>query len=172
MSVTLVMFTHSGERRDFKVQGKKATIGRNNECAIQIKLGVVSRRHCEVVVKEGKVKVRDLGSSNGTYVNNRRVKSAELQAGETLTVGPVIFTVVIDDMPAEIRPVRTFVGGKGKATSASSSVAALRKLEESGGIEMDDSSELDLIEEHEEEDEDNPLAELEELSKTHGKLKG
>jgi pSer/pThr/pTyr-binding forkhead associated (FHA) protein len=164
------MFTQSGERRDFVIDEGKSTIGRNSECAVQIKLDVISRRHCQVIVRDGKVKVRDLGSSNGTYVNNRRVQEATLGAGETLTVGPVIFTLVIDDMPAEIKPVRTVVEPKKPMRNGSK-----KKVEDSGELALEGSNEFDLIEEHEEEEEEeeieghNPLAELAEISKQHGK---
>ena len=51
--------------------------------------------------------LKDLGSSNGTYHNSIRVQEAELTAGDEVSVGPVVFTVVVDGRPAEIRPVRT-----------------------------------------------------------------
>ena len=49
-------------------------------------------------------KVKDLGSSNGTYINNGRVEEAPLQAGDRLAVGPIVFTVQVDGMPSEIAP--------------------------------------------------------------------
>ena len=110
MSAMLVMFTKNGERRDFDIPGGKALIGRTGECQVQIALGVVSRKHCELTVQGEKMLVRDLGSSNGTYVNNRRVQQVEMGAGDTLTVGPVIFTLVIDGKPEQIKPIRTMVG--------------------------------------------------------------
>jgi pSer/pThr/pTyr-binding forkhead associated (FHA) protein len=109
MELLLVMFTDKDERRDFPIKSKKATIGRNTECSLQIPLGMVSRRHCELRVKDGEVIVRDLGSSNGTYVNDRRIQEYKLHAGDTLRVGPVIFTVVIDGEPGEIKPVHTVI---------------------------------------------------------------
>src|SRR5579862_8615841 len=99
MKVKLVMFTQKGERREFKVRHDKAVIGRNKECDIQIGLEVVSRQHSELTQKEDVLHVRDLGSSNGTWVNKKRIQESELHAGDTLTVGPVIFTVVIDGEP-------------------------------------------------------------------------
>jgi pSer/pThr/pTyr-binding forkhead associated (FHA) protein len=172
MKVRLVMFTESGERRDFEIRRGKTTIGRNSECGVQVKLGVVSRRHCQIIVKESKVKVRDLGSSNGTYVNNRRVQEVTIGAGETLTVGPVIFTVVIDGMPAEIRPVRTIVEGEhGKPSKKTPNEAAAEALEGTESVDLDESGEMELAEEEEGDESDNPLAQLEEISKQHGKTR-
>jgi len=174
MNVRLVMFTQNGERRDFEIHEGKTTIGRNGECGIQIKLGVVSRRHCQVIVRKDKVKVRELGSSNGTFVNNRRIQEVTIGAGETLTVGPVIFTLVIDDMPADIKTVRTIVEPKRGKKGA-------EKSQESGELEVEEASGgFDLVIEHEEEEEEeeeeavdghNPLAELAEISKQHGKVR-
>ena len=150
MDVALVMFTEKGERRDFAVAGTKAVIGRNAECNIQIPLGEISRRHCEIAVKKDKITVRDLGSSNGTYVNNKRIQQAEVAAGETLTVGPVIFTVVIDGVPAEIKPVRTVLQVKKKKSAKKGESP---KKEESGTVDLAGSGEHEV-----------PVA-LEELSK-------
>ncbi len=177
MNVRLVMFTQNGERRDFEIHEGKTTIGRNGECGIQIKLGVVSRRHCQVIVRKDKVKVRDLGSSNGTFVNNRRIQEVTIGAGETLTVGPVIFTVVIDDMPAEIKTVRTIVEPKRAKKAAG---AGGEKSQESGELAAEESGGFELVIEHDEEEEEeeeeavdghNPLAELAEISKQHGKVR-
>jgi pSer/pThr/pTyr-binding forkhead associated (FHA) protein len=47
----------------------------------------VSRRHAELWLVDGRWHVRDLGSSNGTYLNGRRVVEAEVIAGDDLTLG-------------------------------------------------------------------------------------
>jgi predicted component of type VI protein secretion system len=53
------------------------------------------------------MKVEDLGSSNGTYINGERVQQAELAAGDTLAVGPVIFVAQVNGFPADddLQPV-------------------------------------------------------------------
>lgn len=77
-------------------------IGRKKECEIRIPVSSVSREHCEIKVEGGKLKVRDMGSSNGTYVNRERIQEAELSAGQLLGVGPAVFVVVIDGEPAVV----------------------------------------------------------------------
>ena len=64
-----------------------ATIGRADQCDVVIALPHVSRAHAEVVVDGDVATVRDLGSSNGTYVNGRRIQQHELRHGDVLTVG-------------------------------------------------------------------------------------
>lgn len=107
MEVRLVMFKANGQRKDFPIINDGAVIGRAETCDLRIPLLSVSRRHCELMVAGGEVKVRDLASSNGTYVNNRRVNEQVLHAGDRLVVGPIVFTVQIDGQPEGIHPVKT-----------------------------------------------------------------
>lgn len=110
MQVVLVMFKANGQRKDFPLKKPDITIGRGNECDLRIPLAVVSRKHCELAVVGESLTVEDLGSANGTLVNNRRIKDAvPVRAGDTITVGPVVFTVVIDGDPETIKPVRTVI---------------------------------------------------------------
>ncbi len=64
-----------------------ATVGRGDHCDIVIPLPHVSRAHAEVTANGNVATIRDLGSSNGTYVNGRRVKQHALRHGDVVTVG-------------------------------------------------------------------------------------
>lgn len=103
MNVVLVMFKDD-KRRDFPLSEETAVLGRRQDCALRIPTRDVSRQHCELVQQGGQLTVKDLGSSNGTYVNGKRVAEAELHPGDHLKIGPVTFTVQIDGEPADIRP--------------------------------------------------------------------
>ncbi len=107
MDAKLVMFRESGERRDFPLGAHNTTIGRKDDCDIRIPLSEVSRHHTQITVTEDTIVLKDLGSANGTYVNNKRVKDGSLAAGDHVVVGPVVFTVQVDGEPADIRAVRT-----------------------------------------------------------------
>ena len=109
MNVVLVMFKADGTRREFPIKSEGFVIGRKNNCDLRIPLTSVSRKHCELKVEGDQVKLRDAGSSNGTFHNNIRVAEAVLAAGDELVVGPVVFTVVIDGKPDTIKPVRSLV---------------------------------------------------------------
>jgi pSer/pThr/pTyr-binding forkhead associated (FHA) protein len=165
MDLALVMFSEKGERRDFSITKSKVVIGRTTECDLQIPLPEVSRRHCELTIKNEKVAVRDLGSSNGTYINKKRIQQAELGAGETLTIGPVVFTAVINGTPEQIKPIPTVLQRKKKS---SDSTAASSQKDDSGGIDLGDSDELVILDDNERSGSSMP-AELEELSKQHRK---
>jgi len=106
MDVKLVMFKPDGRRKDIPVTTGTTVIGRGENCDLRVPLLSVSRRHCEVSMGDDGLKVKDLASSNGTYVNNGRVNESALEAGDRLVIGPVVFTVQIDGVPEEISPVR------------------------------------------------------------------
>jgi predicted component of type VI protein secretion system len=73
-----------------------STIGRGRGTTIVLPHPLVSRQHCELFEADGQLMVRDLGSLNGTFVNNERVTEAPLAPGELLTVGTVTFRAVYE----------------------------------------------------------------------------
>lgn len=104
MNVVLIAFRSSGDRRDFRVASSPYTIGRKPDCNLRIPSAAVSRKHCELTMAANALKVRDLGSSNGTFLNDVRVQEAFLAAGDRLTVGNITFTVQVNGEPATITP--------------------------------------------------------------------
>jgi pSer/pThr/pTyr-binding forkhead associated (FHA) protein len=165
MQVTLVMFKSDSSRREFPVKAAGFVIGRKNTCDLRIPLTSVSRQHCELRVEDGRVKLRDVGSSNGTFHNSIRVQEAVLEAGDELVVGPVVFTVVIDGKPEVIKPVRSLVDSP--ASLDDSVILPSELLEEASELDPDSAS--DTISSHDDEagGEDggeDPIAALERLT--------
>jgi pSer/pThr/pTyr-binding forkhead associated (FHA) protein len=77
-----------------KLADAVTSIGRHDDCQIRIKSSQVSRRHCEVFEAGGKLAIRDLGSSNGTFVNGKKITGQQvLKSGDELTVGTVTLRV-------------------------------------------------------------------------------
>jgi len=101
MQAVLVMFRNDGERRSFSISREMTVIGRRQDCDLMIPLGEISRKHCRIIRDGETLRLEDLGSSNGTFHNGRRVQEAELSAGDTIQVGPVAFVVQIDGQPDE-----------------------------------------------------------------------
>lgn len=101
MQMVLVMFRSDGQRRSFSIHKDITVLGRREDCDVRIPLSEISRKHCRVIREENKVRVEDLGSSNGTFVNGQRVQQATLAAGDTLRVGPVAFVIQLDGQPPE-----------------------------------------------------------------------
>lgn len=73
-----------------------STIGRGRGATIMLPHPLVSRQHCELFEDGGHLMVRDLGSLNGTFVNNERITESSLPPGELLTVGAVTFRAVYE----------------------------------------------------------------------------
>lgn len=72
-------------------------IGRGKEVTLTLPHALVSRKHSEIFEKDGWLFVKDLGSLNGTYVNNRRIKEAQkLPPDHLLTLGNVTFRAVYE----------------------------------------------------------------------------
>jgi len=105
----LIMFRANGERRELSLNAGRTVIGRRNDCDIRIPLTEVSRHHTELRVEREQVVLKDLGSSNGTFVNNQRVEAKKLSAGDHVIIGPVVFTLQINGEPKDVRPVKTKV---------------------------------------------------------------
>ena len=72
-------------------------IGRGRDVSLTLPHPLVSRRHTELFEKDGHLYVKDLGSLNGTYVNNRKINSEQrLGPNELLTLGNVTFRAMYD----------------------------------------------------------------------------
>lgn len=73
------------------------TVGRSPGCMICIQNPTMSGRHCEITLRNGKMYIRDLNSTNGTYLNGvpNRVTEAELDSGSVIEMGSAKFQVQI-----------------------------------------------------------------------------
>lgn len=70
---------------------KRVLIGRGEDCDIKLVSDRVSRHHCEAVWHDGHFELRDLGSTNGTYLNGQRIHHAVLQDGAVINVPTQVF---------------------------------------------------------------------------------
>jgi len=83
----------SGE--SFVPQDERTTIGRSPDCGVFLDDVTVSRRHAVLVRRGGRWYIEDQGSLNGTFVNRRRVESAELEDGDELQIGKYRLTFLM-----------------------------------------------------------------------------
>ena len=79
--------------RAFPLQGK-LLVGRDAACDIVVPSSHVSRRHAEFSIRAGAPWVHDLGSSNGTFVNGKRVDEAQLATGDEVRCDALRFRVL------------------------------------------------------------------------------
>jgi pSer/pThr/pTyr-binding forkhead associated (FHA) protein len=92
LKLKVLVGAHVG--KELPIAGSKFLIGRAEDCHLRPKSEMISRHHCLLLVDEESAAVRDLGSRNGTYVNEERVLGERvLMAGDRLKVGPLEFEV-------------------------------------------------------------------------------
>ncbi|MFQ5412304.1 MAG: FHA domain-containing protein [Phycisphaerae bacterium] len=179
MTVALVTFGKSGARKAFTLDNATTVIGRKLDADLRIPLSDISRAHCEFTLDDDALTVRDLDSSNGTYVNDDKiVEETPVKAGDLIRIGPVVFTVQIDGEPADITPASqaparaqplpadevTQVTQRASGDTDEFDIDQLEGLED---MDIDDLSDLDLadeIGELEDGDEIEEIDDLEELN--------
>jgi hypothetical protein len=73
------------------------TIGRGSDTTVRVDDPYTSRRHCEINRLNGALVVRDLNTTNGTFVNGLRITESHILPGDRLTVGETRFLVHYED---------------------------------------------------------------------------
>ncbi|HUT30350.1 MAG TPA: FHA domain-containing protein [Sedimentisphaerales bacterium] len=119
MNVNLVLVKKDGTRRVFPLPSSVTIIGRRADCDLYAPLMSVSKRHCQLNCDKGALRIRDLGSRNGTYLNGKRINEAEIKAGDRIRIGPLTFVFQIDGGPENM--------GASKASQQSSQRRASRE---------------------------------------------
>lgn len=103
MNVNLVLLKKNGSHKIFSLPSTVTVIGRRHSCDLCIPLMSVSRKHCQLNSDDGTLKIRDLDSRNGTYLNNKRINDeAAIHAGDSIKIGPLTFVIQIDGQPETI----------------------------------------------------------------------
>ncbi len=95
----LVLRGGEGEGDHYVLSSSLTNIGRHADSDISLDDITVSRRHCEITSENSRFIVRDVGSLNGTYVNQKRVDVIELTQGDELQIGK--FHLVFLERPDE-----------------------------------------------------------------------
>ncbi len=104
VDVNLVLFKKDGSKKNFSLPSSITIVGRRHDCDLCIPLMVVSRRHCQMSLNNESLKIRDLESHGGTFLNGNRISEATVQAGDYITIGPLTFLLQIDGEPKNIVP--------------------------------------------------------------------
>ncbi len=141
MDINLVLFKKNGTTKTFPLSASVTVVGRQQQCDLCIPLMVISRKHCEINSDGGVLRVRDLGSRNGTLVNGKKIADAVLNPGDSFQIGPLSFGVQVDGVPAELTP---------PAPAESSSEPPLAEVEYHPGDGIGDLAEVEDIQAMEE----------------------
>jgi pSer/pThr/pTyr-binding forkhead associated (FHA) protein len=98
MNVKLLVVHGRPRGKSLQFPHGEFVIGRGQECHVRPNSDWVSRQHCLLRVTERAVQLCDLGSTNGTLVNGRRILDEQpLQHGDQVQVGPLLFEVQLDE---------------------------------------------------------------------------
>lgn len=126
----LVLLSEGLTGRTYELKSEKTTVGRVPDNAFEIAEASVSSHHCEIMLRGNDVVIKDLGSTNGTYINGEKIEEAVLKAGQILRVGMI-----------EMR-LETGDPGPSAAAAAAASAAAKKMLEQTRvipqGIKLDE----------------------------------
>lgn len=99
MQVRLKVLSGAHEGKEISIKDTKFFIGRSESCQLRPKSESISRKHCAIVQKDGKLLALDLKSRNGTFVNDKQLsadKAKVLKDGDMLRVGKLEFQVVVE----------------------------------------------------------------------------
>lgn len=142
MDINLVLLKKDNPHKTFPLPSSVTVIGRRHSCDLCIPLMSVSKKHCQLNHDGGVLKIRDLDSSNGTYLNGKRVdKEAVIQAGNSIKIGPLTFVLQIDGQPQIIAKPDSAVRSSSPQDATTEDIAD-EQLDSS--VELDD---LDSLEE-------------------------
>src|SRR5215469_16726338 len=103
----LVVLTQSMAGRSYDLATERTTVGRVEDNAIQIAEPSVSSRHCEILLRGEDVVIKDLGSTNGTFINGEKITEGVLKAGQTLRLGNIELKLDTPGAPAAPAPAST-----------------------------------------------------------------
>ena len=95
MDVKLKVLGGAKSGLEIPLKKDEFTIGRSSECTLRAGSDAISRKHCIIRLGRSTIKIADLGSRNGTFVNGKRIdQETPLSSGDEVRVGPLRFEVV------------------------------------------------------------------------------
>ena len=139
----LVIQTQSLAGRSHELNADRTTIGRIEDNAFQIAEQSISSHHCEVLLRGNDVVIKDLDSTNGTFINDEKITEGVLKPGQTLRLGQVELRLETGTTGAPTTPARSAVPTAPptkKATKVIQGGVKLSDLEGSGGRSLADKS--------------------------------
>jgi len=96
----LVILTQGMAGRSHELKVDRTTIGRVDDNSFPIVEASVSSHHCEVLLRGNEVVIRDLNSTNGTFINGEKITESVLKPGQTLRLGQVELRLEAEGAPS------------------------------------------------------------------------
>jgi len=101
----LTLAEKGGDSKDLSFDKTEIRVGRVRDNDIVLPKGNVSKHHCHLLLQDGQLVVEDLGSTNGTYVNGRKITEAtSLGTADKVFVGDFVIRVTSGVRGAESQP--------------------------------------------------------------------
>ena len=104
------------------MKADKTTIGRVEDNTFQIAEPSVSSHHCEVLLRGNEVVIKDLNSTNGTFINDEKITESVLKPGQKLRLGQIELQLENGAPAAPAAGWRHFIGGSGPGASQEAGV--------------------------------------------------
>jgi pSer/pThr/pTyr-binding forkhead associated (FHA) protein len=103
MNARIHVVSGSFSGQTFEISRGKLIVGREEDCHLRLDSEFVSRHHCALLLDDYTLRIRDLGSKSGTWVNGKRIGSTEaiLLQDDTVLVGGITFRIDLSQIPAE-----------------------------------------------------------------------
>jgi pSer/pThr/pTyr-binding forkhead associated (FHA) protein len=97
MKVSLIVADGVHKGKIIPVNVREFKIGRDPDCQLRPASPAISKQHCALIIRDGKVFFRDFGSTNGSFVNHEQAAGEqEVKAGDHLKAGPLEFTLQVE----------------------------------------------------------------------------
>jgi pSer/pThr/pTyr-binding forkhead associated (FHA) protein len=84
--------------RGYQITRTPVSIGRDNICGISINDTRMSRQHAALFFYQPDFYLKDLGSTNGSFINDKRIKNAPLRNGDVIRLGNTEFEFILSDV--------------------------------------------------------------------------
>lgn len=98
----LTVINDRGYTEQYQLRGRECVVGRQADTDLRLDARDVSRRHARILTEDERFFVEDLGSSNGTFLNNTRVSGRQpLQEQDRIQIGPFTICFQHEDEPVE-----------------------------------------------------------------------
>jgi predicted component of type VI protein secretion system len=120
MKAKLVVVQGKPQGMQIPLQGSQFVVGRDPKCNLRPASDLISKLHCVFLVDGDKLTLRDLKSTNGTFVNSQKLDgTTDLKDGDLVRVGPLVFAVHVEAAQPSASPppdddaMQWLMGGEG-----------------------------------------------------------
>lgn len=114
MALIILVKEESGTvHRKPLIEGNALMIGRSRDCDIKITDDVCSGKHCSITLKKNTIVLKDLDSTNGTFLGSKRISKAYMKVEHEFMIGSTIISLDLDQISSDERMALSLALSKG-----------------------------------------------------------